>query len=215
MMRYYPLNLDLKNKKCLVVGAGQVAARKVRRLLECGACVSVIGPQAAPAIKTLAEKKKIAFKNRGVALRDLRNAYLVVSAAGDRQINSRVSSYCFRRGKLVNVADAPDESNFILPAVVRRGSLTITVSTDGLSPALSKKIRQGLEKEFGGEYVKLLRLMQELRPLALRKIKSPVLRKVFFQKAVREEIIKLLRENKDTLARKKVTSFIRCGQFSR
>jgi len=184
MASYYPVNLNLKNKKCLVVGAGRVARRKVRRLLECGAKVQVISPEIAPPLKALAEKKKIIYKNRRVSLRDLNGAYLVICATDDRKINSAVSSYCLKKGILINVVDSPRECNFILPSVVRRGALSIAISTDGISPALSKKIRRDLEQRFGSEYAKLLRMMKKIRPAVLKSIKSPKSRKAFFQKLV-------------------------------
>ena len=184
-VNYYPINLNLKNKECLVIGAGRVAERKVRRLLECGAQVSVIAPLVTPRLKALAGKKKITFKKRRVNLRDLNGAYLVISAASDRKINSTVSSYCRRKGILINVVDSPKECSFILPSVLKRGNLVIAISTDGISPALSKKIRQDLGRRFGAEYAKLLRIMAKLRPEALKKIKNPGLRKAFFKKAIR------------------------------
>jgi len=191
-----------------VIGAGSVAERKVTRLLECGAQVSVIAPLATPRLKALAEKKKITFKKRRFNLRDLNGAYLVISAASDRRINSLASSYCRRKGILINVVDSPKECNFILPSVLKRGNLAITISTDGISPALSKKIRQDLERRFGAEYAKLLRIMAKLRPEALKKIKNPGLRKAFFKKAVRADILNLLKRNEEGQAREKIRAML-------
>lgn len=184
MANYYPVSLNLENKKCLVAGAGTVAQRKVKRLLECKAKVEVISPKITPALKALAKAKKIIYKNRRVSLKDLNNVHLVICATDDRKINSLISSYCLRKGALINVVDSPKECNFILPSVVRRGALTIAISTDGISPALSKKIRQGLEKRFGPEYAKLLRMMKKIRPTVLKNIKSPKSRKAFFKKLI-------------------------------
>lgn len=191
-----------------MIGAGRVAERKVARLLECGARVSVIAPLATPRLEALAEKKKITFKKRCFNLRDLNGAYLVISAASDRRINSTVSSYCRRKGVLINVVDSPGECNFILPSVLKRGNLAIAISTDGISPALSKKIRQDLERRFGAEYAKLLRIMAKLRPEALKKIKNPGSRKAFFKKAVRADILNLLRRNKEQQAREKIRAIL-------
>lgn len=182
MIKYYPINLALNNKKCLVIGAGIVAERKVRRLSECGARVLVIGPAITPFLQAMADKGKIVFKRRKVAHRDLDGAYLVIVATADRMVNAAVSSYCRRRGILVNVVDSPKECNFILPSVLRRGNLTISISTEGLSPALSKKIRQDLGKMFGAEYAGYLRMMKKIRPVALKKLKNSRSRKTFFKK---------------------------------
>ena len=204
MVKYYPVNLKLENKKCLVVGAGKVAERKVRRLLECEAPVIVISPKIGLGLKALAQKKKIIFKNRRIDLKDLKGAYLVIAATTDRRINSAISAYCRKKGILVNVVDSPKECNFILPSIIRRGALTISISTDGISPALAKKIRQELGQRFGAEYAKLLRIMKGIRPQALKKIKDSKLRKVFFQKALQPGIIKLLKRNKEKQARIKL-----------
>lgn len=196
----------------MVAGAGMVAQRKVRRLLECGARVSVVSPEIAPFLKTLAEKKKIILKKRRVNLTDLNGVYLAISATGDRKTNSLISSYCRRKGILVNVVDSPKECNFILPSVVRRGNLTVAVSTDGVSPALSKKIRLDLEGRFGAEYAKLLRLMAKLRPEVLRKIKNSRARKAFFQKAVQDDVLALLKKNKELQAREKIRAILESAE---
>lgn len=195
MKEYYPLNLDLKNKKCVVVGAGRVAQRKLARLLECGAFVSVIGLTLSPGLKALAKKKNIVLKKGHVHIRDLAGAYLVISATGDRKINSLISSYCLKKGILVNVVDSPGQCNFIFPAVLCRGDLTISVSTAGICPALSKRIRQDLEKRFGPEYAAFLRLMKAVRPKVIKSIKNPELRKRFFERASEHRVLALVKKN--------------------
>ncbi len=191
-----------------MIGAGRVAERKVRQLLRYGARISAIGPEATPRLKALAEKKKITLKKRRVNLRDLDGAYLVISAASDRKINSKVSSYCRRKGILINVVDSPKECDFILPSVLKRGDLAIAISTGGISPALSKKIRKDLERRFGAEYAKLLRIMAKLRPEAMKKIKNTGSRKAFFKKAVRADILNLLKRNKEEQAREKIMGIL-------
>ncbi len=184
-MRYYPINLVLKNKKCLVIGAGAVAGRKARRLIECGARVLVIGRTITPGLKAMADKGHITFKKKKVDLKDLTGAYLVIAATADRMVNSAVSNYCHKKNILVNVVDSPKECSFILPSIIRRGDLTISISTGGISPALAKKIRQGLEKAFGAGYAGLLDTIKKIRPLAIKKIKSAEDRKKFFNKLLK------------------------------
>ena len=209
MPKYYPVNLNLKGRKCVVIGGGGVAERKVRRLLDCGAGVRIISPEITPGLKKLVKAKKIVFRNRRVSLKDISGAYLVVSAAGERKINSFVSSYCRRKGILINVVDSPRECSFILPSVVRRGDLSISISTAGIIPALSKKIRRDLEKIFGPEYAKLLKIMKELRPRAIRRIKDARSRKAFFEKAAGSGVLKLLKKNKERQAREKLERILR------
>ncbi len=207
-MRYYPINLALKNKRCLVIGAGSVAERKVRRLKACGARVQVISPAITPGLKAMADKKRIIFKRRKVNLKDLDGAYLVIAATADRLTNSKVSSYCRRKNILVNIVDSPEECSFILPSIVRRGALTISISTDGISPALSKKIRQDLEKRFGAEYAEYLRIMKRIRPEARKKMKSMRLRKKLFNKMAQPEILGLLKRNKAGQAMRKLKNIL-------
>lgn len=197
MSKYYPVNLALENKRCLVAGAGKVAERKVKRLLEYGAKVLVISPKITPGLNALAKKKKIIFENRRIKLSDLNGACLVIAATADRKLNSAIASYCRNKGILINVVDSPKDCNFILPSIIRRGALTISISTDGVSPALAKKIRQELEARFGPEYAKLLRIMKVIRTQALKKIKNSASRRVFFQKALEPEILNLLKKNKE------------------
>lgn len=212
MIKYYPVNLSLKNKKCVVFGAGRVALRKVKRLLECGAAVSVIGQEMLPQFKRLLEKKKIIFKNKKAALKDLKEAFLAVAATDDRKLNALVSAYCLKKNILVNVVDSPKECNFTLPSVLRRGNLTISVSTDGLSPALAKNIRRDIQQRFGFEYAQLLRLMEQIRPEVLKKIKNPRIRKLFFQKIFQPEILALFKKNKQQQARKRIREYLKNAQ---
>lgn len=214
MSAYYPINLSLENKKCLVIGAGKVAQRKVRRLLESAARVSVISPAITPGFMALYKNKKIVFKKRKFSLKDLFGSYLVIAATSDRKVNSAVSSYCRKKGILVNVVDSPKECNFIMPSIVRRGALTISISTDGISPALSKKIRQDLEKRFGAEYAALLCIMKKIRPHVLKKIKNLRSRKDFFQKVLKGQVLDLLRRNKPRQAKIKLERILKNASVS-
>ncbi|OGW92649.1 MAG: hypothetical protein A3G36_01430 [Omnitrophica bacterium RIFCSPLOWO2_12_FULL_45_13] len=208
MPRYYSINLVLKNKKCVVIGAGNVAERKARRLVECAARVSVISPAITPGLKAMAQNGRIILKNRNFNLSDLNGAYLVIAATTDRSVNAAVSSYCRRKNILVNVADSPEECSFILPSIIRRGDLTISISTGGSSPALSKKIRKDLEKMFGAEYAALLRIMKKIRPQARKKIKDPRSRKAFFKKTLQPETMNLLKQNKGRQVMRKLKDIL-------
>lgn len=211
MLKYYPVNVSLKNKKCVVFGAGKVALRKAKRLLECGAYVSVIGQVIVPQFKRFLKNKKIIFKNKKAGLSDLRGAFLVVAATDDRKLNALVSAYCLKKNILVNVVDSAKDCNFILPSVLRRGNLTISVSTDGLSPALSKKIRRDIQQRFGPEYAELLRLMSRVRPEALRKIKDSRKRNIFFQKIFQPGLLAFIKKDKRQ-ARKKIREYLKSAQ---
>lgn len=211
MSKYYPVNLDLKGKKCVVVGSGLVAQRKVKTLLKSRADVCVVGLKVTPHLRTLAGKRRIKLKIRQVNLPDINSAFLVISATDNRRINHLISRFCHKNNILVNIVDSPRECNFILPSVVRRGNLSIAISTSGISPALSKKIRQDLEKRFGLEYAKFLAQVEHLRPQVIKKIKTPRSRKAFFNRIIRSDIVALFKKNKIRQARKKLKQMLNNG----
>jgi precorrin-2 dehydrogenase/sirohydrochlorin ferrochelatase len=167
-MRYYPINLDLRARACLVVGGGAVGTRKVLRLLDCGARVTVVSPEASEALERLAAEGRIRLARRPYAGVDLHGMCLVIGAAGDGEVNRRIRRDARRHGVMVNIVDQPAASDFILPAVVARGDLIIGVSTSGSSPALAKRLRRELEGQFGDEYARLLQLLGAVRRRLLR-----------------------------------------------
>jgi len=164
-MKTYPICLvGLETRRAVVVGGGVVAARKVAALLEAGAQVTVISPDLALALTALAAERRIAAIVRPYRDGDLTGAFLAIAAAGDPAVNEAVWREAERLGCLVNVVDDPAHSHFIMPAVVRRGEVTIAVSTGGASPALARRLRQKLEAEIGPEYGILAEILAELRP---------------------------------------------------
>ncbi len=160
---YYPVFLNLHGKKCVVIGGGQVALRTVNMLLETGALVIVISPTLHPELEGLAMAKVIRVKRRDYRRGDLKNAKAVIAATDVKNINHAVAREAKEVKALVNVVDDSQPSDFIIPSYFRRGDLTIAVSTGGMSPALAKKIKTRLEKNFGNEYLSLLSLLDEIR----------------------------------------------------
>ncbi len=160
---YYPVFLNVSDRKCVVVGGGQVALRKVKMLLEHGANVEVISPDLCPGLDKLAENGKIKALQRRYQIGDLRGAFMAIAATNDNATNQEVVKEARRGHILVNVVDDVEDSNFIVPSYLRRGDVTIAISTAGLSPALARKIRAKLEGEFGDEYASLAVLIDEVR----------------------------------------------------
>ena len=160
---YYPVFLNVRGKKCVVIGGGDVALRKVKVLLEHGAGVEVISPDLCPELAKLAESGKIRAFIREYRAGNFKNAFIVIAATDNRGINQRVVAEARKRAVLVNVVDDAENSDFIVPSHLRRGELTIAVSTGGASPALARKIRSRLEKELGDEYALLASLISEAR----------------------------------------------------
>ncbi len=168
-MHSYPIFLDLSNKHCLVVGAGVVGIRKIKGLLAAGATSLLILDMAKPCVE-LAEiinNSKVAFERRPFEPQDADNVFLAVAATSDPKVNKMVAKACQVRSVLCNIADRPELSSFIVPASIKRGDLTVTISTAGQSPALARHLRRKLESHFGNEYELMTTIMGRLRPLLL------------------------------------------------
>jgi len=165
---FYPMLLNISGKRCVVVGGGRVALRKVRALIEHGASVEVISPTLCLELNKLAETSEIKLLRRQYQAGDLKRALLAIAATDDKDINQQVVKEAKDRAVLVNAVDNLENSDFIVPSYARRGDITIAVSTAGRSPALARKIRTKLEKELGDEYASLVSLIGEVRAEAKR-----------------------------------------------
>jgi len=167
-MRYYPLFLDIKGRKAVVIGGGAVAARKVSGLLSAGAAVTVISPRAVRELEQLAAKKRIKLIRKAYWEGALAGAFLVVCAASAKGANEAAAREARERGLLLNVVDAPEECSFIVPSVIDRGSLVIAISTSGKSPALAKRLREGIGDAIGEEYETFVDLLGSVRKKLLK-----------------------------------------------
>jgi len=195
-MRYYPVHLDINNRKVLVVGGGGVGTRKVRTLLACGARVTVVSLEASRQLNDLATSGEIKLAERSYQSNDLSGMFLVIGATNDEELNRQISSDADRLNTLCNIADRPEVCNFILPSIVHRDDLVITISTSGKSPALAKKLRKALENQFGEEYGQLLRLMGAIRKKLLRQAHEPEAHKPLFEQLLNSDLLGMLQENK-------------------
>jgi precorrin-2 dehydrogenase/sirohydrochlorin ferrochelatase len=192
-MKYYPVHLDIKNRRCLVVGGGAVGTRKVNTLLKCGAGVTVVSPAPTAQLKKLAAEGSISLRERAYQSADLKDMFLVMGATDDDKLNRQISQDAEHIGILCNIADRPEACNFILPSVVQRGDLVITISTSGQSPALAKRLRRKLEAQFGEEYSDFLHLMGAIRKKLLSQAHEPEAHKALFNQLVDSDLIELLR----------------------
>jgi precorrin-2 dehydrogenase/sirohydrochlorin ferrochelatase len=166
-MKTYPLFALIEDRACLVVGGGAVGERKVRDLLVAGARVTVVSRELTPGLAELATQGRLHFIQGDFTPQHLDGMILVVGATDDMEVNRQVSAAAQARGLLVNIVDAPELCTFIVPAQVRRGLLTIAVSTGGASPALARKVREELEELFGPDYGRYLRVLQAVRDQVL------------------------------------------------
>jgi len=160
---YYPISLNLIGRECVVVGGGAIALRKVKGLLQHGASVKVVSPTFCPELEQLAAANTISPLRKDYEPTDLKDTFLVVAATDDNTVNRSVARDAKQQNILVNVVDNPEVSDFIVPAYLCRGKLTVAVSTSGASPALARKLRTRLEQNFGEEYASLTDLIGEVR----------------------------------------------------
>lgn len=182
--RYYMACLDLTGRACLVVGAGLVALEKIEGLLECGAAVTVVAPEAIAEVRAL----PVTLLERRYAAADLAGRFLVVAATADTALNTRVFADAEARGLLCNVVDVPELCSFILPAVHRQDPLAIAVSTGGASPALAQRIRSDVAAVVGPRHAELALRLRDLRPWAKEHFATYEERRDFFQELVAREL---------------------------
>lgn len=174
LMRYYPIFLDLRGRRCAVVGGGRVAERKVRALLRGGASVHVISPSVTPRLALLAARKRIDLTPRAYRAGDLEGPLvagnprgvrpvLVFAATDNPETQRAVRKHAQEIGALVDSAHDSRESDFIVPASFAQGDLLVAISTSGASPALARRLRRQLQVTLGHEYRGYLRFLREAR----------------------------------------------------
>ncbi len=190
-MKYYPAFINLKNKKVVVVGGGRVAERKTLSLLKAEAVVSVISPVITTGLAKLKGKGAIKHIKRNYKKGDLKDAFVVIAGTSSEDINKKIAEDA---ESLVNVIDIPSGGNFIVPSLIKRGPLTIAISTEGSSPAVSKAVRREIENLYDGEFARYLRFVELIRKKAIKKILNSRKREQFLKYIASEKVINTLRE---------------------
>ncbi len=160
---FFPAFVDLDSKLCVVVGGGEVAARKVKSLLAAGAVVRVIAPELCAELEELLKRSATTHLRRGYSTGDLEGGVLVFATTDDAKVNAAVHRDARRLGILVNVADDPDHCTFIVPSQIVRDGICIAISTQGQSPALARHLREKIERAVPPAYGELARLLGRLR----------------------------------------------------
>jgi precorrin-2 dehydrogenase / sirohydrochlorin ferrochelatase len=193
-MSYYPIFVDLSGRKAVVIGGGAVAQRKIKDLLEYGAVVHVISRDLTPELHDLLSRGDIRLLSGDFDESHIEGACIVTAATNDKALNRRISEAAKSRNILVNVVDQPEECSFIVPSMIKRGSLLIAVSTSGKSPALAKKIRETLSVEFGKEYGYFLNIMAGIRKRLFSENIPEAERGRLFHELVDSNILDLIRK---------------------
>lgn len=191
-MKYYPIFLDINDRDCLVVGGGPVGVRKAVNLEKCGANIKLISDEFSARFDEL-QKTSICFVKKRYEKEDVKGMFLVFAATNNADLNQQIKDDALEFNILCNVADAPDKSNFLVPSTVDRGKLILAVSTSGSSPALAKKIRQDLERQFGPEYSKMLQLMWKIRKMLLSSVHNSDDNKAIFYTLIEKGLVELIK----------------------
>jgi precorrin-2 dehydrogenase/sirohydrochlorin ferrochelatase len=189
-MNYYPAFLNLKGKKAVVVGGGNVAERKVLTLIKANANVTVISPVLTKRLQKEKEAKRLRHISRAYRYGDLQGSFLVIAATDSPELNTKVAQ---EAPGLLNVVDVPAECNFIAPSVVKRGPLVLAISTGGTSPAFAKAIRKEIEKSYGKVFSDYLGFVKVLRSRAMQEISDKKSREKFLKSLASGELLDTLR----------------------
>lgn len=200
MPQYYPIMLDVRQRPALVIGGNHIAAEKATALAACGAVVTVINPDFCEALLALARSQQVTLRYKSYVAGDLAGAFVVVAASNDAQQIEAIWAEARERGQLVNIVDVPARCSFIVPSILRRGQLTIAVSTEGASPGLAKRIRQRLEPLFPAAYGAYLRLAAATRGHLRKRGVSYTQRDAFFGDFFDSHILDLLAAENETAA---------------
>lgn len=205
MAKYYPIFLNIQDKKCVVIGGGNVAWRKVCSLKEAGARVTVVSPEFCPELEKETEIERIKQKYDKEFLKE---ALVVIASTDDEEVNKRIYSDAMEKGILVNVVDKPEFCSFIVPSSMVRGDLCISISTGGASPALARNIREYLEKQFGNEYDEFTKLLSEMRRKVLSEIVDESIRRDILQQIAALDMLEVVKERGILEAKKRMLEII-------
>ena len=208
MNTYYPVYIELREQPCVVIGGGKIAEGKVEGLIAAQASVTVISPDLTSGLQMLAEQKQITYIARTYQPGDLSAAFLVICATDQQEINHQVWQEATANRQLVNVVDDTPRCNFIAPSILRKGDLTIAISTSGKAPALAVRLKERFQCELGPEYERFLELAGELREPLARNIPDFETRKALWYKLVDSEIFDVLARGDEEAAREIISRVV-------
>jgi siroheme synthase-like protein len=203
---YYPIFLDIEDRPVVIIGGGEVCARKAETMMKYGARVTVVSPELTPEIETWAREGKLVVRRKRYEAADLGEANIVIASTDDTGVNEQIAADCRARRIPVNVVDVTPLCEFIVPAIIEKGSVQIAVSTGGKSPALARTLKEDLQRTIGPEYAEVNDVMGTLRESAKAVLPTDIDRKRFFDGIIAQGILDLLRAGKrreayETIAR--------------
>src|SRR5262245_6242034 len=208
MNTYYPVYIQLQEQPCIVIGGGKIAEGKADGLLAAEARVTVIAPDLTPRLQGLAKQNLITYISRVYQPGDLTGAFLVICATDQTEINHQVWQEATANRQLVNVVDDTPRCNFIAPSILRKGDLTIAISTSGKAPALAVRLKERFQRELGPEYERFLELAGELREPLAKHIPDFETRKALWYELVDSEILDVLARGDEDSAKEIISQVV-------
>ncbi|MGN0470495.1 MAG: bifunctional precorrin-2 dehydrogenase/sirohydrochlorin ferrochelatase [Acutalibacteraceae bacterium] len=172
-MGYFPFYIDIENKKCIIVGGGKVALQKLRKIILFNPDIMVIAPEICDEIKKIGVKTE----HRKFIDKDIKNAFMVISATNDEKLNSHIFELCRAENILVNTVDDKEKCGFIFPSIIKKDDVTVGITTSGKSPLYAKYLRQQIEDVLDGINPEIIEILSKYRPIIKAKINSEYLRK--------------------------------------
>ena len=197
---YYPIYIDIEDRGVVIIGGGNVCARKAETMMKYGARVTIVSPTFTDEIEQWARDGQLAIKRKQYEEGDLEGANLVIASTDDQSVNEQVAADCRRRRIPVNVVDVTPLCEFIVPAIIEKGSVQIAVSTGGKSPALARTLKEDLQRMIGPEYAEVNDVLGTLREGAKKVLPTDVDRKRFFDGIIARGILDMLRDGRRTEA---------------
>src|SRR5881275_2514374 len=208
MTAFYPVFLDLRGRRAVVIGGGAVAEQKVHGLIAAGAHVTLLSPESTPALTDLARRGAIELRRRPYRGGDLAGAWLAIAATDDRAVNEAVYAEAERLGIPLNAVDDLEHCSFIAPAIHHEGDITVAVSTGGKSPALAVRLRQRIARLVGRAEARLCALLGELRPELAERVPDARARTALWYEIVDSDVIEFVRRGDIDGARGRIEELI-------
>jgi len=211
---YYPVFIDVVDRTCVVIGGGKIGEEKVRKLLECGAKVSIISPEVTEGVRGIvaSDNDEVTWAQREYQRGDLKDAFIAIAATDDTRVNTQISEEAEERNVLLNVVDVTHLCTFIAPSIARRGEVTIAVSTGGASPALARKFREELTASTLLEYADLAPLLSiarsELKQMGVRVAPD------HWQTCINDDLLAMVQDGKDEEAKKTLMANLLNGKVA-
>ena len=203
---YYPIYLDIEDRSVVIIGGGNVCARKAETMMKYGARVTIVSPEFTDEIEQWAGERCLSIRRKPYEASDLDGANIVIASTDDQSVNEQIAADCRARRIPVNVVDVTPLCEFIVPAIIEKGSIQIAVATGGKSPALARTLKEDLQRAIGPEYAEVNDVLGTLREEAKRVLPTDVDRKKFFDGIIARGILEMLREGRRAEAREAIVA---------